>query len=146
MWVTDARARVVASMNCLAKAVEAIPVRISDLVDKLRVDLTTLIPGGSRPDCKELIHVVVTDFTAVSVEASAFRRAGPVIAYNAANLRSNTLVHLEDVSAWSVLLPKEAVDAKAVETAVAMLIGNASLSDPSASHAVKDPYFSGKQL
>lgn len=104
----------VASTDVLGTSVEAIVVRMGDMMDKLRFDFSTVIWDGPRVTCDEFIHLVVTDFTDASVYASADPDAGSAPASGAVHLRDTTIMDLDVVLSGSVSLHTKATDANAI--------------------------------
>lgn len=60
--ITDARARVVATMDGLGAGVKGILVRMWNMMDKLRLDLIALIRGSSYAACEVFLKLAVADF------------------------------------------------------------------------------------
>lgn len=133
--ITDARARVIASTDCLCTGVKDIVVWIGDVMGDLLLDYTTSIRDGHRASCEKLINLTVAVFTAAPVDASAAPSAGSTPAGDANPLPSTTFMDLDVVSSGSVHLRAETGDANAIRKAVAELIGNVIPSRPSACHA-----------
>lgn len=138
--MTNSRACIVASTNGLGTDVEAILVRMSYFMDKLRMELTTLVRESTRAASEELINLVVADFKAASVETSAAPGAGSVLNSEVVPPRSDKHMDSDILSSEPVPHPTRAGDADAIENDLAHLIGNVSPVHPPASPAVNVPY------
>lgn len=105
MRMIDARVRVFASMNGLGTVVEDIAVRMGDLMDNLRVDLSTLVWTGPRAVYEELINFLEAAITAESVETPAAPGTRPLPTCEVGSTRGDTLINLDVVPSGSVPLP-----------------------------------------
>lgn len=137
--LTDGWARVSASMDVLGTCVEAIVKRLGDVTDQLRIDLTSLVRDGLRAVCKELIDLALADFTGASDDTSGAPDAESVPAGGAVLSMCVALMALEVVPSGSIPTPNKEGVTDAIEKAVTNLIGDTSLSHPSASSAVNAP-------
>lgn len=93
--MTDGRATVVVSMDCLGTAIEAIVVWMADLIYRLQVNFTALIQHGSRAACEEHINFSAADFTDESVDTSAGFRTRSVPSGEVVLTRSDKLMDFE---------------------------------------------------
>lgn len=117
--ITDARARVVASVDGLDINVKAIVVWMGQMMDELWADLSGLIRDGPRGDCEERINLAHAEFTAASVDISAASVACSATDSDVVLLRGGTHMDLDFVLSGSDRLPAKAADAGAAEEAVA---------------------------
>lgn len=130
-------------MDGLGTGVEAIVVRIGDVMDKLRLDLATLIQDDPRASYEKLVNHAVSDFTSASIDNSDALCAGAAPAGETVHLRGTTYMEFDVVSFGPVPLFAEAGDANAIEKAVAVLTGDVRSSHHLLSHAVKAPAVTG---
>lgn len=84
-------------------------------MDKLTIELTSLIRRGTLATCKTFFNLSVTDFTAASVETSSAPGAGSGPAREAVPLRGITLMDLNAIISWSVLLFIGTSDVKGIK-------------------------------
>lgn len=89
--ITDVRGCVVASMDGFVIDVEAIVVRIGNMMDKLRLSFF-LIQGGPRAACEELFNLVAADFMPASIDTSAAPGAGSAPASEAVSIRGTMII------------------------------------------------------
>lgn len=94
-WITDARPHMVASMDGVGTGIEAILVWMGDKLNKMWLDLSSLIRDSLSVACDELINPVFAEFTVVSIDASAGPSAGSFSAGEAVRLRGSALLNLE---------------------------------------------------
>lgn len=134
--MTDAHAKIVASMTGLGAGIEDVVVRIGYIMDEQRLDLTTLIRTGHCAACEELINLSVADFTALTIEAFADFDKGFVSSVTVAITRGEILMDIDGVPSESVLLPAGVDETSAVEKAVADFTGDVRFSLPLASQTV----------
>lgn len=112
-------------------------------MDNLRLDLTNLIRVGPRAAWKELINLVLEDFTATSDDTSAAPGAGLAAAGEVVPLRGTTRTDLNIVLSGSLPRSTNAGDACVFGKALVDSIGNKSHSKPSASDALNAPFLAG---
>lgn len=108
-------------------------------MDKLRLDLTTLIRKCPHAACEERLKLAQADFHAVSIKTFAAPVAGSAPADEVAHLQRTTLIDLDFVHSGSVPLSTKARDSNAIEKTVDNLVNDVSITHPSASHAVNAP-------
>lgn len=132
-------ARVIASTDVFGTGDEGIVVRMGELMDKLREDLTASIRYGPCATYVDLVSLLVADFTVASTDTFIAPCARAVPTGEAVSPRGNMLMDLNVAPAGSVPLPAEDGNAEAIEKAIAYLIGYISPSHPSPSHAVNVP-------
>lgn len=138
--ITDAQALVIASLDGLDTGFMMFVMRLVAVKDKLRLDLTTLVPDSLRAACKELINLEVADFPTASVDTFAIPAAGPVPARKFVPSMSVALMDCEVVSSDSVPVPANDGDANVIEKVAAVLIVDESPSYSSALNALNAPF------
>lgn len=107
------------------------------------MDLTTLIREGFRAVCEELITLMVAQFPALSVDASASLGAWLVLPVVAGSFWSNTHMNLYVVPSESVPLPANSSGSNAAAKDVADVIKGVSPTHTSASHVANASSISG---
>lgn len=66
-------------MNDSGKEVEDVVVHIGNIMDTLRMDLTTPVQTRPRPACKNRINRSLADFAAATVEPHASRESKSIL-------------------------------------------------------------------
>lgn len=135
LWKPDVRARVVASTNGPGTEVEYIFGWIGNIMEKLRMDLASLVRTGSRNPCADFTILLVAYSTIAFIESPLLLTHGP---FPPVRLPLPTVTPLCIVT---ICLPNWFFSAQVgdiidIEKVMAVLISNVSPSHTLTPHAV----------